>query len=178
MLVKGTIVNATKRFYNSLEKAEENIKEQLKKSEVLHVDETGMRSLGKLNWVHTASTEYLTHYAIHDKRGTKATKDIDILPNFTGTMVHDHWKPYYTFTDSTHAECNAHHMRNLKGIHENLNHQWAQDMGSLLVEIKKAVDAFKEKGSYAMAENDMKNYIKRYNCIIAKGKKEDAKQKV
>jgi hypothetical protein len=42
--------------------------------------------------VHTASAEYLTHFAIHEKRGTQATIDIGIMPEFTGTMVHDHWK--------------------------------------------------------------------------------------
>jgi transposase len=171
---QGTIVNATKRLYDNLEKVEKAIKEQLKKADLLHTDESGMRSQGKTNWVHTASTENLTYYAMHKKRGSQATKDIGILPEFKGTMMHDHWKPYYTFTDCTHAECNAHHVRNLKGIHENYGHEWAQDMASLLVEIKRAVDTLKDKGLNAMAEGDIKAYVARYNSIITKGKAEDA----
>jgi len=77
--------------------------EQLKKAEVLHTDESGLRLKGKINWVHVASTSTITHYAIHKKRGAIATNEIGILPNFEGTMIHDHWKPYYTFTNCTHA---------------------------------------------------------------------------
>jgi hypothetical protein len=39
------------------------------------------------------------------KRETQATIDIGILPEFTGTLVHNHWKPpYCSFEDCTHAE--------------------------------------------------------------------------
>lgn len=70
-------------------------------------------------------------------------------------MVHDHWKSYYSFEDCTHAECNAHHIRTLKGIHENFSHEWAQDMGNLLVKIKRQVDLLKEAGCAEMPENDI-----------------------
>lgn len=169
---QGTIVNATKKLYKKLEEFEYALKEQLKNAEVLHTDESGMRSQGKTNWVHTASTEYLTHFAIHEKRGTQATIDIGILPKFTGTMVHDHWKSYYFFEDCTHAECNAHHIRTLKGIHENFSHEWAQDMGSLLVKIKRQVDLLKESGCTEMPENHIKANFLSYKNIILKGKKE------
>ncbi|MHC1684611.1 MAG: transposase [Clostridiaceae bacterium] len=66
---QGTIVNITKKLYKKLEEFEYSLKEQLKKADVMHADESGMRSQGKTNWVHTASTEYLTHFAIHEKRG-------------------------------------------------------------------------------------------------------------
>lgn len=141
---EGTIVYTTKNLYVKLAKVEEAIKEQLKKVEVLHPDESGMRSQGKTNLVHTASAEYLTHFAIHEKRGKQATIDIGIPPEFEGTMMHYHWKSYYFFTDCSHAECNAHHIRNLKGIHENFSHELAQDMANLLVKIKRQVEFLKE----------------------------------
>lgn len=169
---QGTIVNITKKLYTKLEEFEYSLKEQLKKADVLHTDESGMRSQGKTNWVHTASTEHLTHFAIHEKRGTQATIDIGILPEFTGTMVHDHWKAYYFFKDCTHAECNAHHIRTLKGIHENFSHEWAQDMGSLLVKIKRQVDLLRETGYTEMPENDVRENFLSYKNIIFKGKKE------
>lgn len=173
---QGTIVNANKRLYDSLEKFEESIKEQLKNAEVLHTDESGLRLKGKINWVHVTSTNHATHYAIHKNRGSIATNEIGILPEFEGTMVHDHWKPYYTFTKCTHAECNAHNMRTLKGIHENFGHIWATNMGSLLIEIKREVDSLKCKGVPFMAESDIKAYDERYKIIIAQGEKEDAEK--
>lgn len=173
---QGTIVNANKRLYDGLEKFEEALKQKLKKAEVLHTDESGLRSEGKINWVHVASTNRATHYAMHKKRGAIATNEIGILQEFEGTMVHDHWMPYYTFTKCTHAECNAHNIRILKGIHENFAHIWAMDMGSLLIEIKRKVDSLKSKGAASMAESDIKAYDERYRNIIAQGKKEDAEK--
>lgn len=173
---QGTIVNANKRLYDSLNKFEEAIKEQLKKAKVLHTDELRLRLKGKINWVHVASTSTITHYAIHKKRGTIATNEIGILPNFEGTMIHDHWKPYYTFTNCTHAECNAHNMRILKGIHKNFGHVWSTNMGSLLINIKRDVDSLKSKGVTFMAKSDIKTYDKKYKIIITQGKIEDAEK--
>ena len=83
---------------------------------MLHCDATGMRVDQKLHWLHVMSQENLTFYAIHPNRGTKAINDIDLIPNFAGMMVHDHWHSYYTYTKSKHALCNAHHLRELKAF--------------------------------------------------------------
>lgn len=173
---QGTIVNANKRLYNGLQNFDDTLKEKLKKAEVLHTDESGLRLKGKINWVHVASTNRATHYGMHKKRGAIATNEIGILQEFEGTMVHDHWKPYYTFTKCTHAECNAHNIRILKGIHENFAHIWATNMGSLLIEIKRKIDSLKSKGATSMAESDIKAYDEKYKIIIAQGKEEDTEK--
>ena len=169
---EGTLVNVNNRLYRNLEEVETSIKDQLKASEIVHFDETGLRSNGKTNWVHSASTEQLTHYAVHEKRGSKAPKDIGILPDFEGTAVHDHWASYYTFDNCSHSECNAHNLRNLKAIYEDYKHEWAKNMAELLVEIKRRIDALKAEGHSKMDAKEITKYEANYKSIIAKGKLE------
>jgi len=33
-----------------------------------------------------------------------------VLPNYTGFLCRDHWKPYFSY-GSQHALCNTHHLR-------------------------------------------------------------------
>ncbi len=173
---EGTLVNAATRLYNTLEETEGEINQQVTEADVVGFDETGMRSEGKTQWLHVASTEKLTYYTIHEKRGGKAARDIGILPDFKGTAVHDHLKPYYRFSDCTHAECNAHHLRSLKDIAENYHQDWANDMDGLLIEVYRRVEALKAQGFVEMPEEEMKTWHERYHGIISVGIVEDAQK--
>lgn len=92
--------------------AGEKIKEALQGEPVAHFDETGMRVCGKLTWLHVASSESLTSYYSHPKRGGAAMKAMGILPNFGGTAVHDGWPSYFAY-ECALSLCNAHHPREL-----------------------------------------------------------------
>ena len=113
---QGTLVNMTKRFYKLLEPTEVSIKENLLASNYLHLDETGCYVNGHRYWLHVTSNKKYTHYFVHEKRGSKAIETNGIPPSFKGTVIHDHWTPYFKYDDCTHALCNVHHLREFKGI--------------------------------------------------------------
>lgn len=119
--------------------AEAVIKQHLQEAECLHVDETGINIGGKKHWLHGASTPRWTYFYPHKKRGTEAMDEAGIIPVFTGILCHDHWKPYYTYSDCLHALCNAHHLRELERAWEQDGQQWAKAMQDLLKRINIAV---------------------------------------
>lgn len=166
-------MNAGQRLYQQLEQPLKDIKELISNSNVVHFDETGVRDSGKTKWIHGASTPNLTCYEVHEKRGGEASAEIDILPGFKGTAVHDHWKPYYTYTDCCHAECNAHNVRYLRDILENYKQEWAGDMISLLIEINRRVGDLKEANYKSMNFKENLMWLSRYHMIIEKGIEED-----
>jgi transposase len=136
----GSVFNFNQEAYERLERFETWVTTQLTRADLLHVDETGINIGGKRHWLHVASTASLTWFAPHAKRGTTAMEAMGILPDFTGVLCHDHWKPYYRYA-CTHALCNAHHLRELERAWVQDQQQWAKDMQRLLLDIHHAVEA-------------------------------------
>ena len=101
------------------------VRDRVAAAAVKHMDETGFRIGGKTQWLHIASTAWLTFYRTCARRGS-------LLANVVGTVVHDHWKPYYTMTGVLHALCNAHHLRELAALVEIEKEDWARRMQRLL----------------------------------------------
>jgi transposase len=110
----GTLVSWTRRIAGQVvDRVVPVITERIAGSAVAHFDETGFRTAGKLHWMHSASTPTDVLLSVHARRGVKAMNAAGVLPRFRGTAVHDAWGPYDTYTDATHALCNAHALREL-----------------------------------------------------------------
>jgi len=144
------------------------IYEQLIQAEVERFDESGLRVAGKTQWLHVASTEELTYYEVHPKRGQAAMHDIGILPNFSGRAVHDHWQSYQTFDNCDHAYCNAHHLRELQFVTDQYQQLWAEQMAQLLLDIKAEVAQTALVAETLLPER-ITHFEKRYDDILQQG---------
>jgi len=180
----ATILDASSRSYNNLASFEESLIDALIDSKVLHADESGVRTVKKLYWLHSASTELLTFYGVHEKRGTLAMDHFNIFPNFKGRLIHDFWKPYMTY-DCDHGLCNAHHLRELVFLFEQQGQTWAQKMFDLLLDM----NGFVDKHNIQLTPQQKNPWLKQYHEILSEGwetnplpkklpkRKEDERQK-
>ena len=147
----------------------EAIKAAVTAAEVGHADETGFYIQGKRHWLHTVGTPELTYCAPHRRRGQTATDDIGILPQFTGTLVHDAWATYFKYQLLTHALCNVHHLRDLTAIVENDQQQWAKLMILFLLAAKQQVDDAFQAGETSLPTDQLGRIHQLYDAIVAQG---------
>lgn len=116
---ESTISNNNIRCHDQLASSEEVIKEKLGDSTLAHADETGLRTAGKLHWLHVFSTAFFTYFFVHAKRGKAALEDkVSILKSYTGWVVHDCWSSYFSCKGIRHAICGAHILRELVALSE------------------------------------------------------------
>jgi transposase len=137
------------------------VRDKIAAAPVKHLDETGFRTGGKTQWLHIACTLFLTFYRVCARRGS-------LLANVTGTIVHDHWKPYYTMPNVTHALCNAHHLRELQALIEIEKEDWARKMQRLLQRACHATNLAREQ-NVTLDPRLLALIDRRYMAILAEG---------
>jgi transposase len=169
-LSDASVLQSNIDLADNVKPANEVVKQRLIGSDVANFDESGLRVEGKLNWLHVASTPMLTYYEFHQKRGQEAMDEIGILPEFEGTAIHDHWKPYFRYDKCRHGLCNAHHLRELTFVYQCYHQNWSQKMIDLLVEIKEEVEQTK-LCSDQLSPPKIEDFEKRYEETIEKGLK-------
>jgi len=150
----ATIVTIQETFATRVLPQVEATLQELKLCDVKHLDETSLRIAGEIQWLHVISSDGATHYRVSQKRG-------DLLEGLHGTIVHDHWKPYFTLTELKHSLCNAHHLRELKSLEEQ-EEAWAFKMSTLLRTIS----------HHLLADSGLRplpNFSAQYDEIVAEG---------
>jgi transposase len=147
-----------------------HVRRLLRQAPVLHVDESPGRAQGKLEYVHVASTPFLT--AMHT--GGRTRQDIDaggVLVGYTGTIVRDDYAGYQHLVAAEHALCAAHLLRDLRAIHtaDPLAQIWAKAMADTLSYAHHATSAAREAGDSHLAEQIQAEILARYRGAAAKG---------
>jgi transposase len=150
---------------------DERLRGLLTGAPVCHFDETGARIAGRLGWVHSASTETLTRYTTHTRRGSEAIDHANVLPEFHGVAVHDGWAPYRNYEGCEHGLCNVHHLRELQAAIE-AGHTWPLAMSCLLLDTKTLVAAALADGNDRLNARQVRELAASYATVIAMGREE------
>jgi len=167
---EGTIILANEEIAKQVEPINAQAQQHLiETEETVHFDESGLRVAQKLHWVHVASTERVTCYHVDPKRGQEGIDRAGILPQRTGVSHHDGWPAYYTYTQATHAACNAHHLRELLFLEEQYPQEWQEPLRHLLLEIKAAVATATEQGLTALSPTQIADFEARYDQLLEQG---------
>lgn len=169
LISEATLLKYVLRLHLALEKWELNATAQLLKSPAVNVDETSLRVDKKNQWIHVYSAGDITLKFLHKKRGTEAINDINIIPLYHGTIIHDCWSSYLTYNHCDHSLCGSHLLRELTCAIESNDYQWAKNIKALLKETCKIVSKRKNK---KLKKKEYAALQKRYRNIITRGKNE------
>lgn len=165
----GSLTQWSVEAFHGLTDFETAVKRSLAGADVVHFDETGMRCSGHLHWLHCASTATHSFFGIHAERGSQAMDDFGILTGFLGIALHDYWKPYLKFAQCLHAFCNAHILRELMFLDEELGEPWARRMRQLLLDIHACVKKTKTAGLKNISRAADRKFRRDYAKILRAG---------
>lgn len=165
---EDTTLKAIKITGQQLDPFSQAIKELFLQESVVNADESGLRVANSLNWLHVLSTQTLTWYGVHPKRGREALNAFAILPNFMGRLVHDCWKTYLDLP-CLHALCVAHLLRELIFIHEECGQVWAKTLADLLLDMNRKREEHKLLTSCFPPERQ-EQWHRQYQEILREGR--------
>lgn len=166
-LSAGTVANIVRECADALMETELKIKRGLRRSALIHADETGLRVEGRLQFVHVTSNSRLTHYTAAAGRGRTAIEEAGVLARYRGTCVHDGWPAYSFYTQCRHALCGAHLLRELTYFTElsEETKRWAAPLKGLLLEMKGVAE---REGAPVPAWR-VEGLTARYDRLVAEG---------
>lgn len=170
-LTKASLVNWSNSLANKLDPFVEEILQGLYNANYVHTDESPININGKNHQLHNYSNDQYTLQYVHQTKSRKAMEDLGFLPNYVGTLIHDHNKVQYNF-GTKHGECNAHILRYLKGVDDFTKHSWSKDMVALLQEILHQKNLLKAAGVECYDCDSMAMYVKNYDDILEQANKQ------
>jgi transposase len=166
---EATMLKFIFTLYKALESWENQAKEELLLSLAMHNDETSLRVAKQNYWIHVYSSGDITLKFLHRRRGLEAMEDINIIPRYSGIIIHDCWASYLSYDHCAHGLCGSHLTRELTHAIEANNYDWAKSMKELLLETcKKVSDTIDKK----ITDEEYNHLQKCYQSIITQGEKE------
>jgi transposase len=153
----------------------DRVRTLLRSEAVVGADETPAWVDGGWKYVHVACTEKYT--LLHAGARTKEAIDAGgVLHGFTGVLVRDGYAGYDHISTATHAECGAHLLRALKGVHDTdpSGQAWAECMAATLLMAKEKTEQALAAGHRVLADQDLRFIRSTYAGAISAGRAANA----
>ena len=163
LICPASLVAWVAKKAQDLEQVYARIGERVAEAKVRHLDETGYRIAGKLQWLHTTSSLIFTFYRAGEKRGA-IPQDLQ-----GGVVVHDHFLPYRRLEAVDHAFCNAHILRELQSLIEFDKEPWAELMRDVLLDANAVVSKARDAGARALTPETIAAFVERYWAAVRLG---------
>lgn len=112
----ATVLDITKRVSDKLSSEYNKIKDSLRKSKSVNIDETGIRVGGLNFYLWTFTNKDVTLYVIRKSRGKNVIEEV-LGENYDGIIGCDGWTSYPSYTDKI-QRCWAHLLREAKYLAE------------------------------------------------------------
>ena len=93
--------------------------------------------------------EQLTHYAIHARRGSEATKPLGFCPTMRESACMTAGRPIACQHECRHALCNIHHLRELTFLEEQYQPGLGERAQRVAAEMKAATEQARSQGAWA-----------------------------
>jgi transposase len=111
----GSVCKLHEEVSEALESCCEEIKQALPKQEILNVDETGWKSMGKGIWLWVFVAPAMTFFTLAASRGAKVLKGV-LGDVFQRIICSDMFSAYNAYHKGRRQICWAHIIRTLKGL--------------------------------------------------------------
>lgn len=123
----ATVLDITNRVAGWLRPEYDGILGRIRASEVVYVDETGVRVDGVRGWIWVFTTRRETLFVIRRSRGKKVLKEV-LGGDYKGVVVCDGWRSYPNYT-SRLQRCWAHLLREARYLAEHVEEAAALSEG-------------------------------------------------
>jgi transposase len=153
----GTIFDFTRRTSVSLISVYNIILDCIRGSDIVHIDETGLKVDGKNYWVWVFTTDKETFYVVRKSRATKVLEEV-LTRRFKGIVVCDGWKAYPSFIKRL-QRCWAHLLRESRALADKVKE--AIPLNKSLLALFHRLKAFIE-GNHTSSERKRAWYQARY----------------
>jgi hypothetical protein len=200
-LSTGTTDRFQRGFADCLTEAGEleKIKSDLLSGEVMNTDDTSMRVLKRIVYpdegasdaavkyeraekknfratVRTHSNAKSTLYTVNPQKDKKGVERDGILPEYSGTLCHDHEIKFYSYGKNNSA-CGSHLLRDLKGLRDLYNCPWAEKMRIFVSGMNEYKNADLSLGVHYCDSRKLSSFESKYDQILELGRSELKKKK-